>query len=173
MSVSLQIQLTSSFRPRFGYFCRPLWYLLDLLTYIWYFCRYYLLLFSITISFSDAFCLVHLSYIFPQCQPLHYGYTPGNVYLFTGPLEARKIQRCSYFWCFFTILVISIAANAQLLENASHQPVRMDKCLLCTILPCYANESCCHLDSPDFRKRFRSITPLFGDMHEPLAVTAN
>lgn len=112
-----------------------LWYLLDLWTYIWYFCRYYLLLFFITISFSDASCLIRLSYIFPQCQPLHYGYTPGNVYLFTGPLEARKIQRCSCLWCFFTILVVSIAANAQLLENASHQPVRMNKCLLCILLP--------------------------------------
>lgn len=40
----------------------------------------------------------------------------------------------------------------------------MDKCL--HLYPAMQMQSCCHLDSPDSRKRSRFITPLFGDMHE-------
>ena len=103
-----------------------------------------------------------MSYIFPQCQPLHYGYTPGNVYLLTGPLEARKIQLCSYFWCIFNILS-GFNRNQRFWKM---QAVNLANGQVSTLLPCYANESCCHLHSPDFRNRSRPITPLFGDMHE-------
>jgi len=48
-----------------------------------------------------------LSYIFPQCQPLHYGYTPGNVYLFTEPVRGQEnISFCS-------ILVLSYYLRCQ------------------------------------------------------------
>jgi len=59
---------------------------------------YSLLLFPFLMHFVGF----RLSYIFPQCQPLHYGYTPGNVYLFIRAVRGQEnISFCS-------ILLLSI-----------------------------------------------------------------